>query len=151
LPTGGIEHPLIIAQGRRDGPCLWITTGIHGPEHTGLNVMHQVVTPALVRRLRGTVVAVPALNPAGLRTAERRLTLHDDPNRLFPHSQPPDPDDPPAPKPPTPSTAGSHSADYLIDIHNAWVGSLPFIFATACGTATQRNAPGRRPARAPTR
>jgi predicted deacylase len=133
LPTGGAERiPLIIAQGRREGPCLWITTGIHGPEHTGLNVMHQVVTPALARRLRGTVVAIPALNPAGLRTAERRpYYVHDDPNRLFPHDQPPDSDEPPSALEQTYARIYGwikSSADYLIDMHNAWVGSLPFVF-----------------------
>jgi predicted deacylase len=45
-PTGHTEFmPLILAQGREDGPCLWLTAGIHGPEHTGPAVLYRLITP----------------------------------------------------------------------------------------------------------
>jgi predicted deacylase len=133
LPTGGSEHiPVIVAQGRRRGPCFWITTGIHGPEHTGLNVVHQLLDRALVRALRGTLVVVPALSPAGLRTAARQpYYVREDPNRLFPDGTPAADHTPPSPL----ELAYARlfewiraSADYLVDLHNAWIGSVPFIF-----------------------
>ena len=62
LPTGGQERlPIIIAQGRgraAEGPTLWLTANIHGPELAGLPVIHQILTADLVTRLRGTVIAV---------------------------------------------------------------------------------------------
>ena len=71
-PTGHTEFlPVIVAQGQRDGPCLWLTAGIHGPEQGGPSVLYRLITQELVERLRGTVVAIPALNPAGLRTMQR--------------------------------------------------------------------------------
>jgi predicted deacylase len=134
-PTGHSEFlPVLIAQGREEGPCLWLTAGIHGPEQAGPLVLYRLLDQALVDRMRGTLVAIPALNPAGLRTMERRpYHADEDPNRLWPDGKPqtePDPDkDPPS------SLERAYgrlfaeieaSADYLIDYHNAWIGSLPF-------------------------
>lgn len=89
-PTGHTEFlPVIIAQGKADGPCLWLTAGIHGPEQGGPLVLYQFITSDLVARLRGTVIAIPALNPAGLRTMEREpYHAPTDPNRLWPDGKP---------------------------------------------------------------
>jgi predicted deacylase len=138
LPTGGIEYfPVIIAQGTAPGPVLWLTTGIHGPEHTGLNILHRLLTPDLPAHLRGAIVAIPALNPAGLRTQERvPYYAHDDPNRLFPEDRGRlAPDDPDRDVPSALEEAYARlfkfiqsTADFLIDLHNAWIGSVPFVF-----------------------
>ena len=76
LPTGTQDRfPVILAQGKDPrGPVCWVTAGIHGGEHAGVIVAQQLVTPELVARLRGTLVVIPTLNPAGLRTKERRTT-----------------------------------------------------------------------------
>ena len=86
LPTGGIERlPVLIAQGREAGPCFWLTANIHGDELTGLLAIQETVIPTLAAQLRGTVVAIPSLNPAGLRTGTRRAYYdQSDPNRTFP-------------------------------------------------------------------
>lgn len=141
LPTGSVERfPVIIAQGREDGPVLWLTTGIHGPEHTGLNILHQLLTPDLPARLRGAIVAIPALNPAGLRTTAREpYYVSADPNRLFPEDRGASPPsagaDPDMDAPSALEEAYARlfqvirtTADYLIDLHNAWIGSVPFVF-----------------------
>lgn len=48
-PTGQTEFlPVVIAQGKEDGPCLWLTAGIHGPEHTGPLVLYRLLTEELV-------------------------------------------------------------------------------------------------------
>ena len=85
-PTGQREFfPVIIAQGEKPGPCLWLTAGIHGAEHTGPRVIYELMEQKLVEDLQGTIVAIPALSPAGLRT-RRREPYHapTDPNRLWP-------------------------------------------------------------------
>ena len=87
LPTGGIEaFPIIIAQGREPGPTLWLTASIHGDEYAGIRTIHELLAPELPERLHGAIIAIPALNPAGLRTGERTAYYHrkQDPNRLFP-------------------------------------------------------------------
>ncbi len=72
LPSGDADaFPIIIAQGRADGPVLWLTASIHGNEYTGVPVIHELLTAELAARMRGTIVAVPTLNPAGFRSAQR--------------------------------------------------------------------------------
>jgi uncharacterized protein len=136
-PVGGVDSlPVIIAQGDPSGPVFWVTAGIHGPEHAGLQVIHRLITRDLVKKLHGTIIALPALNPAGLRTMKRQAYYHDgDPNRLFPDGKPesePDPDEDP------PSALElayrrlfeeiKASADYMVDLHNHAIGSVSFCF-----------------------
>ncbi len=136
-PTGGNDTlPVVIAQGDPRGPVFWLTAGIHGPEHAGLQVLHQLLTPELARALHGTIIAIPALNPAGLRTMQRRAYYHDgDPNRLFPEARPRPPQNPDLDPPSALETAYTRlfaeicsSANYLIDLHNAWTGSVSCVF-----------------------
>jgi predicted deacylase len=136
-PTGQREFlPVILAQGKQDGPCLWLTAGIHGPEHAGPLVIHRLLNRGLVERLRGTVVAIPALNPAGLRTKERHpYHAPTDPNRLWPDGRPKPPEDPDKAPPSSLERAYARlfqeileTADYLIDYHNSAIGSLSFVF-----------------------
>jgi len=136
-PTGHMEFlPVIIAQGREDGPCIWLTAGIHGPEHAGPTVLYRLLTQELVNRLKGTVVAIPALNPAGLRTMKREpYHAETDPNRLWPDGRPEKPQDPDKDPPSSLERAYRRlfdemtaSADYMIDYHNAWTGSISFAF-----------------------
>ncbi|MGD8626116.1 MAG: succinylglutamate desuccinylase/aspartoacylase family protein [Anaerolineae bacterium] len=136
-PTGHAEFlPVIIAQGREDGPCLWLTAGIHGPEQAGPLVLYQLITQDLVDQLRGTVVAIPALSPAGQRTSQRKPYHADkDPNRLWPDGKPQKPPDPDKDPPTSLERAYARlfneiveSGDYLIDYHNAWIGSISFSF-----------------------
>jgi len=136
-PTGHVEFlPVIIAQGTADGPCLWLTAGIHGVEHAGPLVIYRLITQELVDHLRGTIIAIPALNPAGLRTMKREPYHADkDPNRMWPDGKPKKPYD--LDKEPPSSLeqayerlfeAMASTADYLIDYHNAWTNSISFAF-----------------------
>ena len=136
-PTGLEEFiPVIIAQGKKPGPCIWLTTGIHGPEHTGPVVIYSLLTPDLLAGLQGTVVVIPALSPAGLRTQHREpYHAPKDPNRLWPDGRPEKPQDPDTTPPSSLELAYKslfekimETADYLIDYHNAWTGSLSFVF-----------------------
>ena len=134
-PTGHVEFlPIIIAQGREEGPCIWLTAGIHGPEQAGPTVLYRLITQELVDQLRGTIVAIPALNPAGLRTMERRpYHVDDDPNRLWPDGRPERPLDPDKDPPSSLEVTYQRlyqemagSADFLIDYHNSSTGSISF-------------------------
>ena len=136
LPTGGRESlPIIIAQGPGGadaGPTLWLTANIHGAELTGLPVIHRVVTAELATQLRGTVVAVPSLSPAGLRTMERvPYYSHTDPNRLWP-ARKPQGENGSAPLGPyeriIETVFGLIAArgNLAIDLHNAAIRTVPF-------------------------
>jgi predicted deacylase len=89
-PIGTLERlPVIIAQGKIDGPVLWLTANIHGNEYTGIPVIHKIVNNIDINKLKGTIVAIPSLNPSGSRV-KRRSPYYDgkDPNRLFPDGNP---------------------------------------------------------------
>lgn len=136
-PTGHVDFmPVIIAQGKEDGPCIWLTAGIHGPEHAGPSVLYQLITRELVDRLRGTIVAIPALSPSGLRT-QQYVPYHvsKNPNRMWPDGKPPKPQDPDREIPSSVELAFARlfdslldTADYMIDYHNASIGSISFVF-----------------------
>ncbi len=134
-PTGHTEiFPVIVAQGLSSGPCLWLTAGIHGSEQAGPLAIYQLITEELVSRLKGSIVAMPALNPAGLRTMQRDpYHAGEDPNRLWPEKISTDREDPDRDPPSSLERAYQclyeeivASADYFIDFHNAWIGSLSF-------------------------
>jgi hypothetical protein len=99
-------------------------------------VLYRLITQELVDRMRGTIVAIPGLNPAGLRTSKREpYHAPKDPNRLWPDGKPERPPDPDEEPPSSLEKAYERlfeeiraSADYLIDYHNAWIGSISFAF-----------------------
>jgi predicted deacylase len=138
LPTGGSEaFPIIIAQGHEPGPNLWLTASIHGDEYAGIRTIHELLSPGLPERLRGAIIAVPTLNPAGLRTGERTAYYYrkQDPNRLFPAPFRRPGGDPLSENAPPLELAYRRlfdlmntTADLLIDLHNYVVGSAPFTF-----------------------
>jgi len=134
--TGHVEFlPVIIAQGKESGPCIWLTAAIHGVEHTGPWVIHELLTQDLLAELRGRIIAIPSLCPVGVRVNEYvPYIVEKNPNRLWPEDKPKKTD--PEKRSPFPLEAAYErlfdqiidSADYLIDLHNASIGSIPFTF-----------------------
>jgi predicted deacylase len=132
LPTGGTDAlAVIIASGKHDGPVFWLTANIHGDEVCGIPVIHRLLTPELCRQLRGAVVALPTLNPSGLRTRRRHPYYDDrDPNRTFPGVR----KDPGEPREPSVYERLSarlletirESASYYVDLHTASIASVPY-------------------------
>ncbi len=132
LPTGGVEHvPVVLAQGREEGPCVWVVANIHGSEITGTAVVHTILQRLDCRMLRGTLVVLPTLNPAGMLTGSRTAPYDArDPNRSFPGRRHETED------PYNPSVYEQiasvlfeeirASADYLLDLHNAHLRSTPY-------------------------
>ena len=153
MPTGYSDDlPVIIAQGKRDGPVLWVTASIHGNEYTGISAIHRLITPALVAELRGAIVALPTLNPSGLRVGERRAYYlkNQDPNRLFPSGSKKIPALGVLPSDPEPVSALEsvykslferivETCDYLVDLHNYSLNSLPFSFRDPIGYSDEQD------------
>ena len=89
LPTGIIDKiPVIIAQGLEDGPTFFLTANVHGFELTGVAVIHELMTEQIAQELKGTIVAIPTLNPSAFRKYHHKAEYDDrDPNRLFPEGK----------------------------------------------------------------
>lgn len=75
---------VFVARGRAAGPALCLTGGIHGDELNGVEVARRAFSLTDPRRLKGTLIAVPAINAEGMRTGSRYLTDRRDLNRAFP-------------------------------------------------------------------
>ncbi|MFX1505353.1 MAG: succinylglutamate desuccinylase/aspartoacylase family protein [Promethearchaeota archaeon] len=138
-PTGMKERiPVMIAQGHEPGPTFFLTANVHGNELTGIAVIHQLVTEELTQELKGTVVAIPSLNPSALRHYQSRPGFDNrDPNRLFPEEkfakeeEEADVDkEPPEMFEQVAAEIFSYFkkyADYHIDFHNHTIRSIPYV------------------------
>ncbi|MDX1484035.1 MAG: succinylglutamate desuccinylase/aspartoacylase family protein [Alphaproteobacteria bacterium] len=75
-----------IVHGRRPGPVLLINGAVHGDEVNGVEIIRRVLRQAALRRLSGTLIAVPIVNVYGFLTNTRYLPDRRDLNRSFPGS-----------------------------------------------------------------
>jgi predicted deacylase len=81
-----LSMPVHVARGRRDGPCLFVCAVIHGDELNGAEIIRRLLRHSALRRLRGTLIAVPVVNVHGLIHHSRYLPDRRDLNRSFPGS-----------------------------------------------------------------
>ncbi len=62
-PSEPIRVPLVIVNGRRPGPRLCLTAGVHAAEYPAIDAVMRTVRELDPSTLAGTVVAVPVVNP----------------------------------------------------------------------------------------
>ncbi len=79
--------PVHVIHGRRDGPILFVSAAIHGDEINGVEIIRQTLRRPGMKRLKGTLVAVPIVNVYGFHTHSRYLPDRRDLNRSFPGTQ----------------------------------------------------------------
>lgn len=111
-----LNIPVFVVRGLREGPTLCLTAGVHGDELNGVEIVRRAFARTDPLKLRGTLIALPAINAEGVRTGNRYLPDRRDLNRAFPGS-----------------TGGSvaaviahaiftkvlHHCDVLVDLHTA--------------------------------
>lgn len=128
--------PLMSLQSPNDGPVVWITACGHGDEIGGMAIIHEVFK-ILKNTLRcGTVLAFPLMNPLGFEVSARFITLsNEDLNRSFPGD----------PK----GSLGKRLADTIyqtivrsnpdlvLDLHNDWIKSIPYVLLEPNPTGMQ--------------
>ena len=81
-----LNMPVFVARGMRQGPTLCLTAGVHGDELNGVEVARRAFAKIDPQELRGTLIALPAINAEGVRTGNRYLSDRRDLNRAFPGS-----------------------------------------------------------------
>ena len=79
--------PVTVVRGAKDGPRLFISAAIHGDELNGTEIVRRLLRQPILKRLRGTLVAVPIVNIYGLIHHSRYLPDRRDLNRSFPGSE----------------------------------------------------------------
>jgi len=90
LPTSAsysgnrISIPVLMARGAHPGRTVCLTSGIHGDELNGIEIVRRTMQRIDPETLHGTVIGLPVVNLHGFRRGERDLPDRRDLNRHFP-------------------------------------------------------------------
>ncbi len=75
-----------VIHGRREGPTIFVSAGIHGDEVIGVEIVRRLLRAKTLKSLRGTLIVVPIVNTFGFLNHSRYLPDRRDLNRCFPGS-----------------------------------------------------------------
>ena len=75
-----------VIHGKRPGPTLFVSAGIHGDEVIGVEIVRRLLRAPNLRSLRGTLLVIPIVNAFGFLNRSRYLPDRRDLNRCFPGS-----------------------------------------------------------------
>lgn len=79
--------PVHVIHSRRPGPRLFISAAIHGDEINGVEIIRRLLKLPVLKRLTGSIIAVPIVNIHGLIHHSRYLPDRRDLNRSFPGTE----------------------------------------------------------------
>lgn len=79
--------PVHVICGRQAGPVLFVSAAIHGDEINGVEIIRRLLRLPALKRIKGTLIAVPIVNLLGFISQSRYLPDRRDLNRSFPGSQ----------------------------------------------------------------
>lgn len=75
-----------VIRGREDGPRLFVCAAIHGDEVNGIEIIKRLLREKALKKIKGTLIAVPIVNVYGFNNLVRYLPDRRDLNRSFPGS-----------------------------------------------------------------
>jgi hypothetical protein len=81
-----ITMPIHVVRGRRAGPTLFVCAALHGDEINGVEIIRRLLRLSALKRLQGSLIAVPIVNVLGFLSQSRYLPDRRDLNRSFPGS-----------------------------------------------------------------
>lgn len=76
--------PVEVVRGKSEGPILFVSAAIHGDEINGTEIVKRLLLHKALKRIKGTLIAVPIVNVFGFNTKSRYLPDRRDLNRFFP-------------------------------------------------------------------
>jgi len=79
--------PVHVIHGYKDGPRLFVSAAIHGDEITGTEIIRRLMKLKKIKKLRGSLIAVPVVNVYGFLQQSRYSPDRRDLNRFFPGSE----------------------------------------------------------------
>jgi len=82
-----LTMPVHVMRGKQDGPILFVSAAIHGDEINGVEIIRRLLKLPALKRLRGTLIAIPIVNVYGVIQHSRYLPDRRDLNRSFPGSE----------------------------------------------------------------
>lgn len=75
-----------VIHGEKPGPTLFVSAAIHGDEVIGVEIVRRLLQTKSLKKLRGTLLAIPIVNAFGFMNHSRYLPDRRDLNRSFPGS-----------------------------------------------------------------
>ncbi len=82
-----VTMPVHVLHGRNDGPVVFVSAAVHGDEINGVEIIRRLLRMPQMKRLRGTLLAVPIVNVFGFHNRSRYLPDRRDLNRSFPGNE----------------------------------------------------------------
>lgn len=82
-----VTLPVRIVRGRAAGPTLFVSAALHGDEIIGVEIIRRLLMLPALKRLSGTLLAVPVVNTLAFLHQSRYLPDRRDLNRSFPGSE----------------------------------------------------------------
>jgi len=82
-----IQVPVIIERSIKPGPTVLFTSGIHGDEVNGVEIVRQIISKGINKPKKGTIICIPVLNIYGFVKMDREFPDGRDLNRVFPGSK----------------------------------------------------------------
>ncbi|MZH03352.1 MAG: succinylglutamate desuccinylase/aspartoacylase family protein, partial [Nitrospinae bacterium] len=82
-----LSIPVEVIRGKDDGPTLFVSAAIHGDEINGIEIIGRILKSKLLKKMKGTLLAVPVVNVFGFNMLSRYLPDRRDLNRSFPGSK----------------------------------------------------------------
>ena len=82
--ANSVEVPIIIERAKKAGPVILITSGIHGDEINGVEIVRQLIARKINKPKKGTIICVPVVNIFGFLDMKRTFPDGRDLNRVFP-------------------------------------------------------------------
>lgn len=79
-----VNMPVQVLCGRQAGPIMFVSAAIHGDELNGVEIIRRLLKVPALKRLKGTLIAVPIVNLHGFINQSRYLPDRRDLNRSFP-------------------------------------------------------------------
>ncbi len=81
-----LEISVVIDRAKKDGPTLLLSSGIHGNEVNGVEIVRQLIAKGFTKPERGMVISIPVVNVLGFLNKTREFPDGRDLNRMFPGS-----------------------------------------------------------------
>lgn len=82
-----VSMPVHVIHGRHEGPIVFVSAAVHGDEINGVEIIRRLLRLPQMKRLYGTLLAVPIVNVFGFHNRSRYLPDRRDLNRSFPGNE----------------------------------------------------------------
>lgn len=82
-----LKIPIIVSRSKVAGPTVLLSSGLHGDELNGIDIVRQIIEQKINIPAKGTIICIPVINIFGFINKTREFPDGRDLNRMFPGSK----------------------------------------------------------------